>query len=178
MTLAYQFHEMASPFLSSINFELVADPNRNLSVYQASSAEYRSINGLNLSITFQPMDGSSVSIYIGRWWLQPDMGPWGCLSNTYSVLTQRFGIQMPLYYKLVLNPDEIANTMVTVLKDLQRSLPEVLERTTLEDLICIESEQYGAKITAELKFGPNCMEVVEISSFDNLSQTNAGNEGH
>ena len=79
---------------------------------------------------------------------------------------------MPLYYKLDLNPDELVNTMVTVLKDLQRSLPEVLERTTLEDLVCIESEQYGAKIQAERKFGSNCMELVEISRFDNFGQTN------
>ena len=45
------------------------------------------------------------------------------------------------------------------------SLPMIVKRVTLDDLLAIEREQYGAEDLACIRFGPTYRDHVEISAF-------------
>lgn len=161
-TEASQFHRLAEDFLVELGFELVNDPDKTLSMFSASAAVYKSKQGLYLSVGFEPGDCNSAMIFCGRKW----SGQRGtlCLSNYYSVLAKRFGMDVPVTYKLGYG-DEPHKTIEKIFDNLKKTLPKIQDKVTLSDIISIEEGATGAKNIAAGKIGPNFMEEVEISSF-------------
>jgi len=155
---------MAAPVLSELGFELVDDPRTIRNPYLLTGAIYRSKRGLFLSVGFDPFDSNTASISCGRPWRWRKEGGRFLLSNGYSALARRFGIELPPYYTLGYD-DAIAKTIERMLSDLQRTLPTVIERTTLEDLIAVEHEQFGAHQSAAAHAGPDYLEQFEITDY-------------
>jgi hypothetical protein len=153
---------MAGSFFSELGLKLVDDPTLILNPYQMTAATYKSNQGLFLRIGFDPADSNSAIVAYGRQWRGG--GGWSALSNRYAALVKRFGVDVPAYYDLG-HGDEIAKTMQTILDDLKRTLPVVMQRTTLNDLVAVESEEFGARRTAAAYFGPHNLESVEVSAF-------------
>ena len=81
-----------------------------------------------------------------------------------SVLARRFGIDVPMVYKLGYGEEE-AVTMQAMLADLKRTLPVVVPRVTLDDLLRIERDEHGVETRARARFGPKYLENVEIGAF-------------
>ena len=144
--LANSFHELAWPFLSGLGFRLDNDPNQ-LGQYSASRADYRTESGFFLAVGFNPLDGSSAGIMCGRAWNytsnNPRLREFRRLSHEYAVLAARFGFELPRFYPLDVSDEDNAD-LLRILDDLKASLPVVLERLTLRDLIAIEEEEYGS----------------------------------
>ena len=163
---AYVFHEMAWRFLSRLGFELIADPSRVLNPYRLTAASYKSKRNLFLTVGFDPADSNSVVISCGRQWVARRGG--SLLSNRYSTLGKRLGITVPDYYELGYG-DEILRTMERILEDLQRTLPDVMDRTSRDDLLAIEREPHGAHQHAQAHDGPAYLEQYEISDYQALT---------
>ncbi|WP_157954174.1 hypothetical protein [Microbulbifer sp. A4B17] len=159
---ASQFHKMAWCFLSDMGFELINDPSLKHGRFSASSAVYRSEQGLYISVGFESGDSNSAMIFCGRKW----SGQRGtlCFSNNYSVLAKRFEMDVPATYKLGYG-DEPPKTMEKMFDDLKKTLPKIQDRVTLTDIMSIEEGTNGARNIAAGKLGLNFMEEVEISSF-------------
>jgi len=154
--LANVFHEMAWPFLSSLGFELQNDPNQFGGAYLATRAVYKSQNGFFLIVGFEPLDGSDAGLMCGRSWNYtsdiPELRRFERFSNKYPVLAKRFGLEVPGRYKL--DVDDVENTdMQGILDDLKATLPTILERVTLEDLISVEKEEHGSQWHQEREQG-------------------------
>ncbi len=146
--LATIFHEKAGAFLAELGFELQNDPAKTVGRpgFAMTSARYRSPQGLYLGASFDPIDGASAGLSCGRRWQYaselPSVPDHDRLSNYYWVLAETFGFDLPRYYEL--SPgDESIRAIETMLDDLKATLPTVLERVTLEDLMEAENKQYG-----------------------------------
>lgn len=166
-TEAHLFHDLANAFLANLGFVLANDPSRIWMPFRATSALYRSSRGLSLQVGFEPGDSNSAAIYCGREWsAQQELQ---FLSNYYAVLARRLGLHAPMFYKLGEQYQD-AITMKSMLTDLQRTLPDIVARVTLQDLLCIEREEFGAERKAGWRFGPEYLKHVEVSNFPALSQ--------
>jgi hypothetical protein len=146
--LASTFHDMARPFLSGLGLELESDPNEIRNPYQATGATYKSRNGFFLAVGFNPLDGCSARMMCGRRWNYtsdiPGLEQFERWSNDYFVLARRFGFDLPNGYQL--DVDDVANTdLRKILDDLEQTLPTILERVTVDDLIAIEREKFGCE---------------------------------
>ena len=159
-THANSFHNTAGPVLSELGFELVNDPKRINGPYQATNARYRNAAGMYLSIGFDPADGKRVGLSVGSFWKKKE-GRWYSLSNYYYILARRLGISVPDNYPL--DHEKMSGSMERVLRDLIEILPTILSNVTLEDLIAVEKEQYGAQKLAEGYLGDQYLDHVEIS---------------
>ena len=156
------FHGMACYFLTWLGFELVNDTTQFFGPFNVSFATYRSSQGLFLSAGFEPGDSNSAGFFCGRQWCHQGLSL--CMSHRFDVLAKRFDIDLPLDYKLGY-VEEQKVTMQTMLADLKRGLPMIVKRVTLDDLLAIEREQYGAEDLACIRFGPTYRDHVEISAF-------------
>ena len=145
--LANTFSELAWPFLSDLEFRLDNDPNQ-VGQYMATRADYRLENGFFLSVGFNPLDGGTAGIMCGRAWNYrskiPALREFRRFSHHYDVLAAKFGFELPRAYPLDVNDEENAD-LLSILDDLQNSLPGILARLTLTDLIAIEREEHGAQ---------------------------------
>jgi hypothetical protein len=153
---------LAGSFLSELGFKLVDDPSLIQNPYQMTAATYKSNSGFFLCVGFDPLDSNSASVTCGRQW-RVSTG-WSVLSNRYAAVAKRLGIYVPIHYSLGYG-DEIPRTMERILDDLRRTLPVVKRRTTLEDLIAVESEAFGARKKAARYFGPDNLGNVEVSDY-------------
>lgn len=160
--MASHFHEMAWPFLSDLGFVLAKDPGSILNSYQLTAATYKKKRGFFLTVGFDPLDSNSAIISCGRKWLESRGG--FLLSNRYSALARRMGIEVPEHYMLGYG-DEIDRTMERILGDLKKTLPIVLQRVTLEDLISIEHEDDGAHSHAAAHYGPRYLQRLKIGEY-------------
>lgn len=151
--LASTFHDMAWPFLSSLGFELENDPSEFGNPYLGSRAIYKTQNGFFLAVGFNPLDGSDAGVMCGRSWNYtsdiPRLQQFEHLSNDYSVLANRFGFEVPKSYELRVE-DESNTDIQAILNDLKATLPTVLRRVTLDDLIAVEREKNGSQRHHEL----------------------------
>ncbi|PCJ40913.1 MAG: hypothetical protein COA71_09950 [SAR86 cluster bacterium] len=168
---ALEFHELAWPFLSKLEFELVNNPSEVISQYGASMAQYKSKNSFYIAAVFNSADANSASVSCGRKWVeiykiingeQSYLG----LSGSYSDLVKFFGFDTPSFYEF--NSEKGGVTFNKILKDIQRTLPTVLHKTEIENLISIESEPHGMKHRMIRTFGENYLEDVSISSFNEI----------
>ena len=146
--LANTFHEIARPFRSGLGFELQNEPNQFGGAYLATRAVYKSRDGFFLAVGFEPLDGSDAGLMCGRSWNYtsdiPELRRFERLSNKYHVLAKRFGFDLPERYKL--DVDDAANSDIqAILDDLKATLPDILSRVTLEDLVAIEQEKDGSQ---------------------------------
>lgn len=165
-TEAHLFHHLANACLANLGFVLANDPSRIWRPFRWTSALYRSSRGLFLQVGFEPGDSNTATIYCGRAWsAQQELQ---FLSNCYAVLARRLGLHAPMFYKLG-EQHQDAITMKSMLTDLQRTLPDIVARVTLEDLLCIEREEFGAERKAKGHFGPEYLQHVEISHYPELS---------
>ena len=94
---AMVFHNVADCFLGGQGFTLVTDPGI-VGMYGGSAALYRSSRGLSLWIMFEPYDGAAAWMTCGRQWTPKQGAPF--LSNAYSKLARRFGLDLPLVYPI------------------------------------------------------------------------------
>jgi len=164
---ASQFDQLAKSFLSSLGFELDADPDEIQGAYLQTHAIYRSERGFYLMIWFQPTDGSGAGITCGRRWdapLNESDFDWYVLSNGYSRLAKRFGFNLPDTYQLGYGVgfDETAEA---ILDDLRKTLLLILQRVSLDDLLSIEGEAGGAEERVASTFGQDYIRKMEISEF-------------
>ena len=111
---------------------------------------YRSPRGLCLLVGFAPIDGSSAEIYCGREWSARQEHLF--LSNYYAVPAKRLGVDTPMFYELG-DGEQVNIAMNMMLADLRRTLPLIVARVTLEDLLCIEREEFGAESKARWRSG-------------------------
>jgi hypothetical protein len=148
LRLANTFDEIARPFLSDMGFELVNDPGQFVGRYLATRAVYKSRNGFFLSVGFEPLDGSFAVIVCGRSWNYtsefPEPHRFERFSNAYFTLAKRFGFELPRSYKLRVE-DEANSDLLRILRDLETTLPTILECVTLGDLIAVERENGGCQ---------------------------------
>jgi hypothetical protein len=155
------FHGLAGSFLAEFGFALVNDPSRIFSHYRASAAVYQSGRGVFLSAEFEAGDSNTAGFSCGRRWSAEQQLLF--LSNQYSALAKRFGLETPLFYTLGYG-EQIELTMKTMLADLRRTLPTVLQRVSMEDLLAVERDEFGAETKARMRFGAEYMQHVEISA--------------
>lgn len=167
--LANYFDEKARPFLSEQGFALVNDPKVVIGPYQCSLAEYKSTAGLFLSVGFDPLDGRSAGILCGRKWryarISPELSGGERLSNSYYLLADRFGFELPRSYEV--RPGDAAIRAIDVIADdLKATLPAVIDNVTLDDLVAIESEKFGCQ-WIETQYGeqPGWTKLEKISAF-------------
>jgi hypothetical protein len=153
---------LAGSFLSELGFTLVDDPSLIRNPYQTTAATYKSNSGFFLRVGFDPLDSNSAGVACGRQW-RASTG-WSVLSNKYAVVAKRLGIDVPIHYSLGYG-DEIPRTMERILDDLRSTLPVVMQRITLEDLIAVESEAFGARKIASGYVGPDNLGNVEVSDY-------------
>lgn len=132
-------------------------------MYGGSAALYRSTRGLSLWIMFEPHDGAAAGMSCGREWTPKGWATF--LSNSYSQLAQRFGLNVPLSYPI--ENGELPITVVEkIVADLERSLPIVVSKISLHDLIAVENEEpTGAAAIVTRSFGENYAASVDISDF-------------
>jgi hypothetical protein len=160
-TDAATFHALAGDHLVRLGFSLANDPNQTRGRYSDSSADYQCSCGLWLSVGFENDSGSALVFFGRRWFLgQGDAR----VSNHLAILARRFGIDTPISYPLSWG-DQRAGEIATILTELKRSLPEVMKRVTLDDLIQVEREQFGAETLARAQFGTGFDRSVRVSSF-------------
>jgi hypothetical protein len=132
-------------------------------MYGGSAALYRSKRGLSLWIMFEPYDGAAAWLTCGREWAPKDGAPF--LSNAYSKLAQRFGLDVPLDYPIA-NGEEPIIVVEKIVADLDRSLPIVVSKVSLNDLLAVENEEpTGAAVIVTRSFGENYATSVDISDF-------------
>ena len=160
--LASHFDRFAGPYLAEMGFRLTNDPGEVRGPYRATLAIYASPKGLFLAAGFAPMDGSYAAISAGRQWIV--RGEWYGLSNSYCNLAKRFGLTVPEYYPME-GGEKFRNTLSAMLEDLKATLPIVLARVSLQDLLEVEAAKYGAQFRAMRAIGANAMDDVEVSTF-------------
>lgn len=161
MTDAAKFHALAGDDLVRLGFSLANDPSQTRGRYSDSSADYQCSRGLWLSVGFENDSGSAL-VFFGRRW-SPGQGH-ARVSNYLAILARRLGIDTPVSYPLSWG-DRRAGEIATILTDLKRTLPEVMKRVTLDDLIQVEREQFGAETLARAQFGKDFDRSVEVSTF-------------
>lgn len=161
-TYASIFHEKEEGFLSSCGFELVNDPFEYDHHYLRSSAIYLCRNvGIYLRVSFTPAYEMSAGILFGRRWSR---GKWEYYSNRYCAFASRLNLSTPCSYSMrKMDRDEL---MATMSNDLERTLPEVVRRVTVADVLALESAQYGAEDLAKLQFGERFREKVSVGSLE------------
>jgi len=167
--LASEFHNKSWPMLSELGFALDNDPARIIGPYQCSAARYRCAIGLFLLAGFDPIDARGAAIRCGRKWRYapgaPTLPAHENLSNNYAVLARRFGVEVLRAYEL--RPNGAVASIDTMIADLRDTLPIVLERVCLADLVAIEDEEFGcAWIQAKFASQPGCPTLESISEFD------------
>lgn len=160
-TDAETFHVLAGEELDRLGFFLVNDPSQTQGRYSSSSADYERACGLGLSVGFENDSRSAVVFFGRRWSLAGGYAYW---SNYYATVAQIFGIDTPIVYPLSWG-DKRADEIAAILTDLKRTLPEVIKRVTLEDLIHVERETFGAETIARMQLGEDFRRLVQVSSF-------------
>lgn len=170
--LARTFHEMAWPFLAGLGFELQNNPDHFVGRYLATNALYKSQNGFFLIVGFDPLDGSGAGMSCGRSWNYtsdiPELRQFERLSSEYHVLASRFGFEVPRNYELRVE-DEANTDIQAILNDLKATLPTILRRVTLDDLIAVEQEKYGSQWHHELsqdQHKPTSIKFAGITPFE------------
>lgn len=124
---------------------------------------YRSKRGLSLWIMFEPYDGAAAWLTCGREWAPKEWAPF--LSNAYSKLAQRFGLDVPLDYPIG-NGEQPIIVVEKIVADLERSLPIVVSKVSMNDLLAIENEEpSGAAAIVTRSYGANYRASVDISDF-------------
>lgn len=161
-TDAETFHALAGEEFVRLGFSLANDPSQTQGRYSDSSADYECSRGLGLSVGFENDSGNALVFFGRRWSL--DQGP-AHLSNYYAKLAKRFGIDIPLFYPLT-RGERRAKELATILADLKRTLPEVTKRVTLDDLIYVERERFGAETIARARFGAEFGRFIQVSNFN------------
>lgn len=99
----------------------------------------------------------------GRLWSLGEGGG-AYFSNNYAILARRFGIDTPVYYPLSWG-EQRSREIATILADLKGTLPEVMKRVTLDDLVHVEREPFGAETLARLQVGADFERLFNVSSF-------------
>lgn len=156
------FHSVAGSFLGDQGFRLAGDPGI-VGMYGGSAALYRSSRGLSLWIMFEPYDGAAAWMTCGREWTPKEGAPF--LSNVYSKLAQRFGLELPLAYPIA-NGEQPVIVVERIWADLQRSLPIVASKVSLNDLIAVENEEAtGAAVICMRSFGESYAASVHTCDF-------------
>ena len=159
---AVVFHGVAGRFLGSQGFTLAGDPGA-VGMHGGSAALYRSSRRLSLWIMFEPYDGAAAWITFGREWTPREGAAF--LSNAYSKLTRRFGLELPLEYPIA-NGELPIIVVEKIVTDLQRSLPHVLSKVSLNDLTAVENQEpTGAAVISMKSFGESYAASVGISDF-------------
>lgn len=159
---AVVFHSVAGSFLSSLGFTLAGDPGI-VGMHGGSAAFYRSGRGLSLSVAFEPSDGAAAWMSCGREWTPKGWAMF--LSNGYSKLAQHFGLDLPAEYPIASGEQPII-VVEKIVADLERSLPIVVSKVSLNDLIAVENEEpTGAAVIVRRSFGENYAASVDISDF-------------
>jgi hypothetical protein len=160
-TDAETFHALAGDDFVRLGLSLANDPGQTRGRYSDSSADYQCSRGLWLSVGFENDSGSAV-VCFGRLWSLGNAG--GYFSNYYAILARKYGIDTPVSYSLSWG-EERANQIATILTDLKRTLPQVIKRVTLEDLIHVEREPFGAETIARAQFGAEFERLFQVSNF-------------
>lgn len=161
-TYAVVFHSVAGSFLAAYGFTLAADPGVR-GRYGDSSAFYRSERGLALSVVFDPYDSDAAWINFGREWTRAAQASF--LSNNYSKLAHRLGLNVPLSYRMN-HKDPVAIFVETIAADLRRTFPTVVSKLSLSDLLAVESEApTGAAAIAATSLGSDYAAGFDISDF-------------
>jgi hypothetical protein len=160
-TDAQTFHTLAGDDLVKFGFSLVNDPKQTRGRYSDCSAEYECAGGLHLSVGFENDSGYAL-VFFGRLWTFGEGV--ARLSNYYATLAKRFAIDTPLGYPLSWGPQRSAE-IAAIISDLRRTLPEVMARVTLEDLIHVEREQFGAEAIGRAHFGGSSDGSFTVSKF-------------
>lgn len=160
-TDAQTFHALAGDELVRFGFSLANDPSQTRGRYSDSSADYECSRGLWLSVGFENDSGSALVFFGRRWSLGQGHAR---LSNYYAILASRFGIETPVSYPLSWD-EQRASELAAILTDLKRTLPEVMKRVTLNDLIQVERETFGAETLARAHFGTDFDRLCQVSSF-------------
>ena len=161
-THAVVLHSVAGSFLGSQGFTLAGDPGI-VGMYGGSAALYRSKQGLSLWIMFEPSDGAAAWMTCGREWTPKEGAPF--LSNAYSRLAQRFELDLPVDYPIASGEQPII-VVEKIVADLERSLPIVVSKVSLNDLVAIENEEpHGAAVIVIRSYGANYVASVAISDF-------------
>ena len=161
-TDAETFHALAGDDLVRLGFSQAHDPSQTTGRYSDSGAHYVCSRGLRLCVGFEN-DSRNALVFFGRLW-SLSQGRGAYFSNYYAILARRFGIDTPISYPLSWG-DQRAGEIATILTELKRSLPEVMKRVTLDDLIQVEREQFGAETLARAQFGTGFDRSVRVSSF-------------
>lgn len=161
-TDAETFHALAGDDLVRLGFSLADDPSQTTGRYSDSGVHYVCSRGLRLCVGFEN-DSSSALVFFGRLWSLSE-GRGAYFSNYYAILARRFGIDTPDYYPLSWG-EQRAREIATILTDLKRTLPKVLKRVTLDDLVRVEREAFGAETLARLQFGEDFGRLFQVSSF-------------
>ena len=155
------FHSVAGSFLGSLGFTLAEDPGI-VGMHGGSAAIYRSKRGLSLWIMFEPYDGAAAWMSCGREWTPKGKATF--LSNGYPTLAQRFGLELPVDYPIANGEQQPIIVVEKVVADLTRSLPIVVAKVSMNDLIAIENEEpHGAAVNVVRNFGANYAASVDIS---------------
>lgn len=149
LQLAQIFHDSARTFLQEHGFALAEDPAARRSPYFATAAVYRTKRGLFLRVGFDPLDGRCAGIYFGRRWGFRRRGGYDGrdsyrLSGPFRSFADLVGISLPDYYELHYG-DAFFDDVATILGDLEKALPEVMEKSTINDLIKVEASPFGAR---------------------------------
>ena len=161
-TQATQFHERVGGWLETLGFALISDTQQRLTQYGVSQATYQSDGELYFRASFNPLDGNSASLSIGRYWLC-DEG-WAELSNQYYVVADALGFSLPKYYSIG-DGSEVQTCIESIWSDLQQSMPSILQDITAELLASVEDMQFGAKKIAVERLGQDYAEHMRISEF-------------
>jgi hypothetical protein len=91
---------------------------------------------------------------------------WPFLSKLgFEAVTDPGEVRNPYRHYTLGYGDEPVRTMERILDDLRRTLVAVMERTTREDLLAIESEESGACQHAAAHAGTEYLEHVEIVGY-------------
>lgn len=159
---AVAFHSVAGWFLAAQGFAIVEDPGL-VGMHGGSAACYRSRRGLALWVVFEPIDGAGAGMTCGREW-RPK-GAASFLSNHYAKLAAHFGFELPLIYPMT-SSEQPTNVAEKILADLKRSLPVVVAKVSLDDLVAIENEEpIGAALCIRRGFDADAAPSVDIGEF-------------
>jgi hypothetical protein len=162
---AVAFHSIAGWFLAAHGFAITNDPGL-VGMHGGSAACYRCKRGLALWVVFEPYDGAGAAMSCGREWTPK--GAASFLSNHYAKLAARFGLDLPLIYPIA-SGEQPAIVAEKILADLKRSLPIVVAKVSMEDLVAIENEEpIGAALCISRGFGAGAAANVEISEFSGV----------
>ena len=155
------FHRDAGAELAALGFHLEDDPVEARGNFRDSAALYRSQRGFCLSVGFSPQDSGAATVSFGRqWWYG---SAYRGLSNYLFVFCQWYGLECPQSYALIIDSAAVRQVYRTIVDDLERTLPRVLERLTRADLEEIELAQYGTARHARRALGDGYLSQVVIS---------------